>query len=44
MFTGRTDVEAATLILWPPDAKNKLIGKERCWERLKTEGEGDDRG
>ena len=22
MFTGRTDVEADTLILWPPDAKN----------------------
>ena len=22
MFTGRTDVEAETPILWPPDAKN----------------------
>ena len=22
IFTGRTDVEAETLILWPPDAKN----------------------
>ena len=21
MFTGRTDIEAETLILWPPDAK-----------------------
>ena len=22
IFTGRTDAEAATPILWPPDAKN----------------------
>ena len=22
VFTGRTEVEAETLILWPPDAKN----------------------
>ena len=27
MFTGRTDAEAETPILWPPDAKNWLIGK-----------------
>ena len=27
MFIGRTDVEAETLILWPPDAKNCLIEK-----------------
>ena len=27
MFIGRTDVEAETPILWPPDAKNWLIGK-----------------
>ena len=25
MFTGRTDVEAETPILWPPDAKTSLI-------------------
>ena len=25
---GRTDVKAETLILWPPDAKNRLIGKD----------------
>ena len=25
MFIGRTDVEAETPILWPPDAKNWLI-------------------
>ena len=28
MFTGRTDVEAETSILWPPDAKNWLFGKD----------------
>ena len=27
-FCGRTDVEAETLILCPPDAKNYLIGKD----------------
>ena len=27
---GRTDAEAETLILWPPDAKNWLIGKDPC--------------
>ena len=27
MFTGRTDVEAETPILWPPDAKSWLIWK-----------------
>ena len=25
VFTGRTDVEAETPILWPPDAKSQLI-------------------
>ena len=25
---GRTNVEAETLILWPPGAKNQLIGKD----------------
>ena len=28
VFIGRTDVEAETPILWPPDAKNRLIGKD----------------
>ena len=38
VFTGRTDVEAETLILWPPDVKNWLIwkdldaGKDWRWE------------
>ena len=28
VFIGRTDIEAETPILWPPDAKNRLIGKD----------------
>ena len=28
VFIGRTDVEAETLILWPPDVKNCLIWKD----------------
>ena len=44
IFIGRTDAEAETPILWPPDVKNWLIGKDWCWERLKAGGEGDNRG
>ena len=29
VLIGRTDVEAETPILWPPDAKRQLIGKDR---------------
>ena len=28
VFIRRTDVEAKTSILWPPDAKNLFIGKD----------------
>ena len=28
LFIGRTDAEAEAPILWPPDAKNWLIGKD----------------
>ena len=28
MFIGRTDVEVETPILWPPDVKSQLIGKD----------------
>ena len=28
MFFGRTDVEAETPVLWPPDAKSRLTGKD----------------
>ena len=37
VFIGRTDVEAETPILWPPDARNWLIGKNpdagKDWRR-----------
>ena len=37
VFTGRTDVEAETPILWPPDAKSCLIWKDpdagKDWRR-----------
>ena len=37
IFIGRTDAEAETLILWPPDAKNWLIWKDpdagKDWSR-----------
>ena len=39
IFFGRTDAEAETPILWPPDAKNWLIGKDpdagRDWRQEK---------
>ena len=28
IFIGRTDVEAEVPIVWPPDAKNCVIGKD----------------
>ena len=28
IFFGRTDAEAETPIVWPPDAKSQLIGKD----------------
>ena len=46
IFIGRTDAEAEAPILWPPDVKNRLIGKdpdpgkdwrqeERGWQRMR---------
>ena len=46
VFIGRTDVEAETPILWPPDVKNWLIwkdlmlgkiegGRRRGWQRMR---------
>ena len=40
IFIGRTDVEAEAPIIWPHDEKNRLIGKNWCWARLKAKGEG----
>ena len=46
VFIGRTDSEAEATILWPPDAKSWLIGKDpdagkdwRCEEKGTTEHE-----
>ena len=46
IFTGRTNTEAETPILWPPDAKNQLIWKDpdvgKDWgqeEKVTTEDE-----
>ena len=48
IFIGKTDVEAETPILWPPDVKNWLIWKDPDdWkdpERLKAGEEGGDGG
>ena len=46
IFIGRTDVEAETPILWPPDAKNWLIwedpdsGKNWRWEKRRQRMSG----
>ena len=42
IFIGRTDIEAETPILWPPNVKNWK--RPWCWERLEAGGEGEDRG
>ena len=38
---GRTDAEAQTPILWPPDSKSQLIGKDpdagKDWRKAETE-------
>ena len=49
VFIGRTDVEAETPILWPPDAKNDSFektlmlrkiegGRRRGWQRMRWLG------
>ena len=43
IFIGRTNAEAETPILWPPDVKNSHLQWAWCWERLKAGGEGEDR-
>ena len=42
IFIGRTDAETETPILWPPNAKNWLSGKDPdAGKRLTVGGEGD---
>ena len=45
IFIGRTAAEAETPILWPPDVKNGLIGKDPdAGKDWRQRGEVDDRG
>ena len=47
VFIGRIDFEAETPILWPPDVKRwpfHSFEKTLMLERLRSGGEGDDRG
>ena len=44
MFNGRTDAEAEAPILWPPDAKSPLTGKDQMLEKIEGSGEEGDRG
>ena len=45
VFTGRTDAEAETPILWQPDSKSWLMGKDPdAGKDLRAGEEGDDRG
>ena len=41
LFIGRTDAEPETPILWPPDVKNWLIGKDpdagKDWKQKEKE-------
>ena len=34
MLIARTDAEAETPILWPPDVKNRLIGKDQMLGKI----------
>ena len=34
VFIGRTDVEAETPVLWPPDVKSWLIGKDQMLGKI----------
>ena len=45
IFNGRAAAEAEAPVLWPPDMKKWLNGKDPWgWERLKAKGEGGGRG
>ena len=38
MFIGSTDAEAETPILWPPDAKSWLMGKDPVLGKIEGRG------
>ena len=39
IFIGRTAVEVEPPILWLPDVKSQLTGRDPCWKRLRAGGE-----
>ena len=43
IFIGRTQAKTEALILWPPDAKNWLTGKDLMLGKIEGRGEGGDR-
>ena len=43
ILVGRTNAEAETPILWPPDAKGQLIGKTLTLWKIEAGREGDNR-
>ena len=43
VFIGRTDVEAETPILWPPDGKNRIFGKDPDAGKIEGQRRRDDR-
>ena len=44
MLTGRTDAEVEAPILWPPDVKSRLIGKDPDARKDSGQEEKWDRG
>ena len=39
MFTGRTNAKAESPILWPPDTKSQLVGKDPDAEKDRRQEE-----
>ena len=44
ILIGRTETEVEAPVLWPPDARSQLVGKDpdAGKDRLKAKGEGED--
>ena len=43
IFTGRTDTETEAPILWPPDSKSQLVGKDLKLEKMEKRRRGPER-
>ena len=44
MFIGRTDAKAEAPLLWPPDAKSQLTGKDLMLGKIEDRRRRGDRG